>query len=187
MIISDPGILSWLKETIAIFFLTFIHEDAAIVAAGFAKVERGLPLIYAYLPVYTGIVAGDILIYGLGRLARENRWLRSKIIGPKVEKVKTWLEMNLVKVLIICRLTPGLLFPTFVACGWFRIPFWRFAIVSITAGALYSSLVLTIVILFGDLVLFKLGYWSWAVLAAVVIIFAVRNYINQVRNDKQKI
>jgi membrane protein DedA with SNARE-associated domain len=173
--IFSPDTLLWLKESIVIFFLTFIHEDAAILAAGFAEVEHGLPLLYAYVPVYLGIVFGDILIYGLGRLAQTNRWLRTRIIGPKVERIKLWLETHLVRVLVVCRLTPGLLFPTFVACGWFKIPFWRFATVSILAGAVYSSIVLTIVILFGDLVLFHLGYWAWATLAIIVIAFALRN------------
>ncbi|MFN8240224.1 MAG: VTT domain-containing protein [Bacteroidales bacterium] len=173
--IFDPDTLFWLKESVVIFFLTFLHEDAAILAAGFSKVEHGLPLLYAYLPVYLGIVAGDVLIYGLGRLAQTNKWLRTKIIGPKVERVKLWLESHLVRVLVVCRLTPGLLFPTFVACGWFKIPFWRFATVSILAGAVYSSIVLTIVILFGDLVLFHLGYWAWGLLAVIIIGFAIRN------------
>ena len=172
----NPDTVYWLKESIVIFFLTFIHEDAAILAAGFSKVENGLPLLFAYVPVYLGIVAGDVLIYGLGRLAQSNKWLRSKIIGPKVERVKMWLNDHLVRVLVVCRLTPGLLFPTFVACGWFKIPFWRFATVSIIAGAVYSSIVLTIVIVFGGLVLFHLGYWAWGALAVVVIGFAIRNY-----------
>ena len=86
--------------------MTFLHEDAAILAAAFSRVEHGLPLAYAYLSVY------------------------------------------LVKVLVLCRITPGLLFPTFVACGWFRIPFSRFALVSIVSGAVYSSIVLTMIILF---------------------------------------
>ena len=173
--ILDPGSVSWIKESIIIFFLTFIHEDAAILAAGFSEVEHGLPLLYAYVPVYLGIVAGDMLIYGLGRLAQASKWLKSKIIGPKVERVHLWLENHLVRVLVICRLTPGLLFPTFVACGWFKIPFWRFSMVSIIAGAVYSSILLTIVVLFGDLVLFHLGYWAWGLLAAIVILWAVRN------------
>jgi membrane protein DedA with SNARE-associated domain len=172
----NPDTLFWLKESIVIFFLTFIHEDAAILAAGFSKVENGLPLLYAYVPVYLGIVAGDVIIYWLGRLAQSSKWLKSKIIGPKVERVNLWLSTHLVRVLVVCRLTPGLLFPTFVACGWFKIPFWRFATVSIIAGAVYSSVVLTIVILFGDLVLFKLGYWAWGTLAALVIAFALRNF-----------
>jgi membrane protein DedA with SNARE-associated domain len=173
--IVDPDTAAWLRESVVIFFLTFLHEDAAILAAGFAKVEHGLPLLYAYIPVYLGIVCGDVLIYGLGRMAQSNKWLRTKIIGPKVERLKTWLEAHLVRVLVVCRLTPGLLFPTFVACGWFKIPFWRFTSVSVIAGAVYSSIVLTIVVLFGDLVLFHLGYWAWGVLAVIVIFYTVRN------------
>lgn len=171
----DPDAIFWLKESIVIFFLTFIHEDAAILAAAFSRVEHELPILFAYAPVYIGIVAGDIVIYGLGRMAQTNRWLRTKIIGPKVERIRCWLETHLVRVLVICRLTPGLLFPTFVACGWFKIPFWRFATVSIIAGAVYSSVVLTIIILFGNIVLFHLGYWAWGMLALLVIGFAVRN------------
>lgn len=172
----NPDTAFWFKESIVIFFLTFIHEDAAILAAGFSKVEHGLPLLFAYAPVYLGVVAGDVIIYGLGRFAQTNKWLRSKIIGPKVERLKLWLNNHLVRVLVVCRLTPGLLFPTFVACGWFKIPFWRFTTVSIIAGAVYSSIVLTIIILFGNLVLFHLGYWAWGTLAVIVIGFAIRNY-----------
>jgi membrane protein DedA with SNARE-associated domain len=172
-----PGTVSllWLKHCLVIFFLTFLHEDAAILAAAFSKVEHGLPVPYAYISVYLGIVSGDILIYGLGRLAQRNTWLKKKIIGPKVERIRLWLETHLVRILVLCRITPGLLFPTFVACGWFKIPFKRFAIVSIIAGAIYSSLALTIIILFGDLVLGRLGYWAWGTLLAIVIILGIRN------------
>ncbi|NMC36839.1 MAG: hypothetical protein GYA41_00765 [Bacteroidales bacterium] len=155
--------------------MTFLHEDAAILAAAFSTVEHKLPVWMAYLSVYLGIVTGDVLIYGLGHLAQQNRWLRSKIIGPKVERVHMWLDTHLVRVLVLCRITPGLLFPTFVACGWFRIPFVRFATVSILAGAIYSSIVLTIVILFGDLVLNHLGYWAWGLAALLLVAWAVRN------------
>ena len=155
--------------------MTFLHEDAAILAAAFSTVEHKLPLWMAYSSVYLGIVSGDLLIYGLGHMAQKNKWLRSRIIGPKVERVQFWLESHLVRVLVLCRITPGLLFPTFVACGWFRIPLSRFATVSILAGAIYSSVVLTLIILFGDLVLNTLGYWAWGVLAIVIVGFAVRN------------
>ncbi len=172
----NPDIVFWFKESVVIFFLTFLHEDAAILAAGFAKVEHGLPLLFAYVPVYLGIIIGDVLIYGMGRMAQTNKWLRSKLIGPKVERLKLWLTSHLVRVLVVCRLTPGLLFPTFVACGWFKIPFWRFATVSIIAGAVYSSIVLTIVILFGNLILFHLGYWAWGAVAVIIIGLTIRNF-----------
>ncbi len=170
-----PDFLLWLEHCAVIFFMTFLHEDAAILAAAFSTVEHKLPVWMAYVSVYLGIVTGDILIYGLGHLAQQNRWLRSKIIGPKVERVRLWLDTHLVRVLVLCRITPGLLFPTFVACGWFRIPFARFATVSILAGAIYSSIVLTVVILFGDLVLNHLGYWAWGLAAVILVAWALRN------------
>lgn len=170
-----PEHFLWLEHCLIIFFMTFLHEDAAILAAAFSTVEHHLPVWMAFISVYLGIVTGDLLIYGLGRLARKSKWLCSKIIGPKVERVRLWLESHLVRVLILCRITPGILFPTFVACGWFGIPIARFAIVSILAGAIYSSIVLTIVILFGNIVLNHLGYWAWGALALVIVFFAVKN------------
>ena len=177
-----PEHLLWLGQCVIIFFMTFLHEDAAILAAAFSTVEHHLPVWMAYISVYLGIVTGDILIYGLGHLAHKNKWLRSKIVGPKVERLNLWLDDHLVRVLVLCRITPGILFPTFVACGWFRIPFARFATVSILAGAIYSSVVLTIVILFGDIVLNNLGYWAWGVLALVLVIFTLRNSFKSLRN-----
>jgi membrane protein DedA with SNARE-associated domain len=171
----DALTLSWLKHSVVIFFMTFLHEDAAILAAAFSRVEHGMPLVYAYSSIFLGIIAGDLIIYGLGHFAQKNAWLRSKVIGPKVERIKLWLENHLVRVLLLCRITPGLLFPTFVACGWFKIPFSRFALITIISGVVYSSIVLTVIILFGDLVLVHLDYWAWILLLVVVVGFGIRN------------
>lgn len=167
--------LIWLKHCVVIFFMTFLHEDAAILAAAFSRVEHGIPLSLAYGTIYLGIISGDLIIYGLGHLAQKNAWLRSKIIGPKVERIKLWLESHLVRVLLLCRITPGLLFPTFVACGWFKIPFGRFALITIISGVVYSSIVLTAIILFGDFVLVHLDYWAWILLLTLVVGFGIRN------------
>ncbi len=172
---NDPSFFLWLKHSIVIFFMTFLHEDAAILAAAFSKVEQGMPWVYAYISIYLGIISGDIIIYGLGHFAQKSAWLRSKVIGPKVENVNKWLETHLVRVLLLCRITPGLLFPTYVACGWFKIPFSRFAFITILSGVIYSTIVLTAIILFGDLVLIHLNYWAWILLVAVVLGFGIRN------------
>ena len=172
---SDVLPLIWLKHCVIIYFMTFLHEDAAILAAAFSRVEHGMPLPYVYISIFSGIISGDLIIYGLGRFAQKNAWLRSKIIGAKVERVRLWLESHLVRVLLLCRITPGLLFPTFVACGWFKIPFGRFSLITIISGVVYSSVVLTVVILFGDLVLVHLDYWAWILLLMAVVGFGIRN------------
>jgi membrane protein DedA with SNARE-associated domain len=164
----------WLRHSIVIFFLTFLHEDVAILTAAFSHVEHGMPLIFAYSSIFLGIISGDLLIYGLGHFAQKNAWLRSKVIGPKVERVKLWLENHLVRVLLLCRITPGLLFPTFIACGWFKISFKRFALITVISGITYSSVVLTLIIVFGNLVLVHLDYWAWILLFAVVVVYGIR-------------
>lgn len=165
---------SWIKHCIVLFFLTFVQEDAAIVAASFSNVEYGLPFGLAFFSIYTGIIAGDLFIYGLGRAAQQNSWLRSKVIGPKVDQVKSWLEDNFVWAVAVCRVTPTLLFPTFVAIGWFRMPVKRFILITVISSAIYTPIVFLLVTLLGDLVLYQLGYWAWAVVLLAVILFPLR-------------
>jgi len=156
-----------------LFFLTFLQEDVAIIAAAFSKVEYGLPLGLAFFSVYFGVVTGDLFIYGLGRVAQKSPWLKSRIIGPRVDQVRDWLENNFVKVAAICRITPGLLFPTFVAFGWFRLPVKRFFVISLITAAIYTPLAMILVLLLGEMFINKLGYWAWGVLIVLTIIYPV--------------
>jgi len=165
---------TWFPHCVGLFFLTFIQEDAAIVAASFATVEYKLPMSLAFFSIYFGIIAGDLFIYGLGRVAQTNKWLRSKVIGPKVDQVKFFLERNFIWAVAVCRITPTLLFPTFVAIGWFRMPVKRFFIVTAITAAIYTPIIFLLVYFLGDLVLNKLGYWSWGIILLIVILFPLR-------------
>jgi len=164
---------NWLRHCIVLFFLTFLQEDIAIIAASFSKIEYGLPLGLAFISVYLGIVSGDLFIYGLGRVAQKSPWLKARIIGPRVDQVRYWLENNFVKVAAICRITPGLLFPTFVAFGWFRLSAKRFLIISLVTAGIYTPLAMLTVIFLGKLVISQLGYWAWGVLIVIAFIYPV--------------
>jgi membrane protein DedA with SNARE-associated domain len=164
---------TWVWHCIVLFFLTFLQEDVAIIAAAFSKVEYGLPFGLALFSVYLGVVTGDLFIYGLGRVAQKSPWLRSRIIGPKVDQVRDWLESNFVKVAVMCRITPGLLFPTFVAFGWFRLPARRFLIISLITAAIYTPLAMILVLLLGKIFINQLGYWAWGALIVLAIIYPI--------------
>jgi membrane protein DedA with SNARE-associated domain len=157
-----------------LFFLTFVQEDAAIIAACFSNAEYGLPVSLGFISVYLGIITGDLCIYGLGRVANRSSWLRSKVIGVRVDQVKAWLENNFVWAVAVCRVTPTLLFPTYIAIGWFRMPIKRFMLVTLVTSAIYVPIVFLIVTMLGDVVLHKLGYWSWVILLLMVVLFPLR-------------
>ncbi|MDP2338572.1 MAG: VTT domain-containing protein [Bacteroidota bacterium] len=173
----DIFLHSWFWHCVGLFFLTFVQEDAAIVAASFAMVEYGLPPAIAFFSIYFGIITGDLFIYGLGRVAQKSNWLRSKVIGPKVDKAKDWLDNNFVWAVAVCRITPTLLFPTYVAIGWFRMPVKRFILVTVITSAIYTPIVFFLVTLIGESVLYKLGYWAWGVILLVVVLFPLRKAI----------
>ena len=176
---------SWFKHCIALFFLTFLHEDVAIIAAAFSRVEHGLPIGYAFISLYLGVIAGDTSIYGMGRLAQKSAWLRSKIIGPRTDQVKHFIEGNFVRLVALCRITPGILFPTFVACGWFRMPFKRFIVISLITTAIYTPIALAVVTLLGEAILYKLGYWSWGLILLLVLLYPVRKLLKTARKNKE--
>ena len=171
---AEPAWNAWLLQAAALFLLTFAHEDVAIIAAAFSRVEYGLPLVIAFASVYCGIVASDIAIYALGRGAQRWRWLRDRIVGPRVEHLHARIDRHLLHLVALCRITPGLLFPTFVAAGWFRIPLRRFALASLVSAAAYTPIAMTLVTLLGAVVLQRIGLGAWAAAMAIVIVLVVR-------------
>jgi hypothetical protein len=74
----------------------------------------------------------------------------------------------------VCRVTPTLLFPTFVAIGWFRMPVKRFMLITFITSAIYTPIVFILVTLLGDMVLYRLGYWAWGIILLAVILLPLR-------------
>ncbi len=159
----------WLMECAALFIAPFAHEDIALLGAALLIVERQMPAPLALTSVYGGVIASDLFLFGLGRLARHSGLLRHRLVGVRVETVGAWLDAHLVRIVMLSRLVPGLLFPAFVACGWFGVPFRRFIVIAAAAAAIYTPLVLFLAVEFGELVLQRFGDWAWAPAFAVIV------------------
>lgn len=86
----DPFSSNWFGYCLALFLLTFAHEDVAILATAFARLEHGLPLEWAALCVYTGIVTSDLFIYALGRLQAGEDFRIIEINGAGSEAIHAW-------------------------------------------------------------------------------------------------
>lgn len=155
---------------LAIFFVALLHEDVALVTAGFFIAERGMPFGVALALVYGGVLTNNLSVYGIGVLAHRlpvaHRWL----IGHRVERVGQLLRARAVPAVLFCRLAPGTLFLTFIGCGWFGVPFSRFAPAAAVAAAVYVSVMLSLVTAFGKVVLQRLSEGAWIVFAAVVVV-----------------
>lgn len=139
-----------LGDGLLLFLTAMAQEDIAILTAGYFILERGMPPAVALAAVYTGALLGNLGVYGLGAAARRWRWTERWHIGERVARVRARLSRHWIPTVLLCRLTPGLLWPTLLGCGWLGIPFAGFALVNGVAAAIYLSATLTSIVTLGE-------------------------------------
>jgi membrane protein DedA with SNARE-associated domain len=116
VVLVTGGVLAWLASPLdEVSFHAMIHDDGFLV-----MVVIGLG----------GILAGDSVIYWLGRLfgshIAEHRFLRRVVPPDKMERVETMLRRRGRVVVTIARFLPGLRAPTYFTVGHSRLPYWQF-------------------------------------------------------------
>ncbi len=166
-----------MAQAVALYLTPFLHEDMAIVAAALLVGQHELVLSIAAVSLSAGMISRDFLLYGLGAAARRQGFARRLLIRPRVERLSSWVHGNQTKVIVVSRLVPGLLFPAYIACGWFGVSFARFAAVSIAMTAVYLPVILSLALIFGHAALDRVGGWAWLALIAplgVAILLRVR-------------
>lgn len=144
--------------------LPFAHEDLAIILGGYIIANNLMPTSLVVASIYGGIVASDFALYGLGAAARYVPWLSRYAVDGRVRRVSDTLKRNVFGLVALCRVVPGIVFVAFVACGWARVSFVRFAAASLLVSALYLPLMLYLVIMFGDALDDRIGLWAWPLL-----------------------
>lgn len=160
--------LSGFAKVTSLLVLPFAHEDLAIVLGGYIIVNNIMPAAVVALSIYGGIVASDFALYGLGAAARHVPWLNRYAIDARVIRFGEGLKRNVFGLVALCRVVPGVVFVAFVACGWARVSFLRFTAASLIVSALYLPLMLYLVIIFGDALDDRVGFWAWPVLLALI-------------------
>jgi len=175
----------WLVECVTLFWMPFLHEDVAIVTAATFIHELGLPITLAFGSLYAGVVVSDLLIFFLGRMARKSQRLLKYLDSMKLQQAQIRLKENRILAIACCRLLPGVLFPTFAACGWFGISFLDFFVPAMITSATYTGVVLLLVLKFGDIIMTTLGQWgrwAWYLLLAIVLIAALSGVFKKLFN-----
>jgi membrane protein DedA with SNARE-associated domain len=164
--------LSPLWACLALYAGTFVQEGVALTAGAVLIINGKVGAPWVALSLYLGVVTGDTCIYGLGALAKQSAWAKRLIAGVDLEKAKAWMNKHLFIAVATSHLVPWILFPTFVAFGWFGVPFRRFALTSAAFNALYIPTALLLLTLVGRAAWPYLGnsFWIVWILAAVALI-----------------
>lgn len=165
---TEAGVSPW-TVALFLFLLPFAREDVAIVAGSYLIVEQRVPAELAVGSLYAGIIASDILIFAIGRLARRSPWISARVGGVRGERIGQWLKHHLLAAMIVARLVPGTIFPVYAACGLTGVGLLTFLPITMATAAIYLPALLWLVTRFGENVLSTLGLWAW-VLALVLLL-----------------
>ena len=73
------------------------------------------------------------------------------------------------------RFIPLIRIPTYVACGYFKVPYWKFCLGIAVTALLYSAVVFAIVRLLGDLMGEQIK-WLLPIIAVIILAAALLRY-----------
>ena len=161
---------------LSVLFGPFIQEDAAtFAAAGLAasQVKETVPL---FLTILLGLFLSDIWKYWIGWGALKHPHARDYAERERVMAMAYGVQNNLFKALMFGRFIPLIRIPTYVACGYFKVPYWKFCIGIAVTALLYTIAVFAIVRILGEIMGDKIT-WILPIIAIVALIGAASFYI----------
>lgn len=129
---------------LALFLGTFVSEDLACLAAGTLASSGRVDLWAAVTVCFLGILVGDILLYGAGRVfggsLLESRLARRFVTSEQIDRGADWLRVRGASAIFVSRFVSGLRLPTYLAAGALRMPPLRFAAFFALAAAVWTPL-----------------------------------------------
>jgi membrane-associated protein len=102
-------------------------------------------LLGASLLYFVAVRAGRTLVYRYGRYMH--------LTPERLDRAERWLVRRGTVAIVLGRLTPGLRMATVIACGVFKVPFWRFLPSLAVGGLLYILFYTLLGYFFGPAVL----------------------------------
>jgi len=175
---SIASLLAWaghhpLLQATAIVLGTFILEDAATVLAAMQVSQGSLSAALALASLYVGIALGDLGLYGMGRLAALVPPI-ARILPPRrKEVVRAWLDGRVFRVVLISRFLPGLRLPTYTTCGFVAADLQQFALAVVIATVCWTSLLFSVSLRIGEVLMEHFGAWRWASAAGFVVFVVI--------------
>ncbi len=130
---------------LALFFGTFVSEDVACISAGSLIASHAVDPVPAVAACFTGIVVGDVMLFGAGRIF--GRRILESSLGTRfvqersLERASEWLSRRGFSALFISRFVSGLRLPVYFLSGVLRLDSKQFVLFVAVAAAVWTPLV----------------------------------------------
>ena len=186
--------VSWISQSngalaifLGIIFLSYLLEDLAIISAALVASDGLLLTPLALLAIFIGIASGDLGLYGLGKLAHRNRWLRYRLLRHSSMKVvRNRLSARAFANIFAIRFVPGLRSVGYTLSGFFGINLWQFFVAVIAATALWTGVVFFVVYQLGSSAWLENSTYKWLLAPlALLVLWALNARVTRKARDSK--
>lgn len=167
----------------SILFGPFIQEDTAVLYAAGLAASGKLPNTPVFLTIWLGLCLSDYWKYWLGWWALKHPHGQKQAEKDKVIAMGNKVQVNLFMTLLAGRFIPLARIPTYFACGYFRVPYWRFCFGITVTALLYICVVFGVVLTLGMVIGERLK-WVLPILAIFVLSIVAGLYFIKKRRQK---
>ena len=171
---------------LGLFIGPFVQEDAAVIGAASLSLSESNHWISIFAVILAGLIASDSWKYWLGWAAKYHKWARKYAEGERVQRMRKSVVSNSVKTLIAVRFIPLARVPTYVATGFFGVPYIKYWLSIAFSAVLYVTAIFCGFHLLGEIMgaHFKTyAPFAGLVIAAVFVTTIIVKYRTQSADD----
>ena len=187
---ADVGTLIRDYGMLIIAPLAVLEGPVISVISGYLAKAGLVSLQLVFVVLVVADLAGDILLYGLGRKGRAGvalPWLaRFGVTRRRLAQVIRAFRKNDARILVIGKLTHSAGFAVLLAAGMARMPFWRFLALNLLATVPKVMICLALGWWFGA-ISDRIGNWllgGTLMVVFFVVVFAVYHLRTRQRSEK---
>jgi len=173
--------MEWLNELLTAYpwgiyalvaIAPFVQEDTAIISAAAASAAGAGSTQALFVMLIIGLSFSDLWKYWLGRAGHTHEWGRKFAQKPGVAAARDKVVNRLGLSLVTARFVPGTRIPLYIACGFFKAPFWKVACFVIFSAILYAGIAFGLFHMLGDMAGERIHMYA-PVVAVVIVVFVV--------------
>lgn len=157
----------------------FIQEDIAVIGAVTGIISKMGHPVGLFAAISVGLILSDLWKYWLGRAAITRDWARKYSDKPAVHKAREKLDQNMFKTIFVSRFLPGARIPLYIAAGFFKIPFSKFAASIVVTALFYIGLIYFIFLGLGEIAGERLKTYLPVVALTGLILFLIFKWIKK--------
>lgn len=136
---------------IGVFFGPFVQEDAAVLAAASLSANNPDYFPTIFFVILAGLILSDIWKYWIGWAALSNARARAFAEKKHVADLQDKVQRHTLAALFAARFVPLARIPAYVACGFFKVPYWKFCLYIALTATVYTIIIFTICHLIGEI------------------------------------